>query len=100
GGAAEMIAPGQNGFLFPVGDTPALVDRLATLADRAVSRRMGHAARATVEARFSEQEMVDRYERLLLELCGAPAGAGSAADGTDRSRQTLRRGRALAARRW
>ena len=69
GGAAEMITPGRNGFLFPVGDTRALVDKLAILADRTVSRRMGNEARATVEARFSERAMVDRYERTLLDLC-------------------------------
>lgn len=70
GGAAEMIVPGQNGFLFPAGDTRAYADRLAMLADPAVARRMGEAARALVESRFSEEVMVDRYERLLLELCG------------------------------
>lgn len=70
GGAAEMIRPGDNGFLFPVGDTHAFVDRLASLADPQVSRRMGNRARALVESRFSESAMVDRYERLLLELCG------------------------------
>jgi L-malate glycosyltransferase len=68
GGAAEMIVPGQNGFLFPVGDTRAYADRLAMLADPAVARRMGDAARALVESRFSEEAMVDRYERLLLDL--------------------------------
>jgi len=71
GGAAEMIVPGRDGFLFPVGDTRALVDKLAVLADRTVCRRMGHEARATVEARFSERAMVDRYERTLLDLCRA-----------------------------
>jgi len=71
GGAAEMIVPGRDGFLFPVGDTRALVDKLAILADRTVCRRMGHEARATVEARFSERAMVDRYERTLLDLCRA-----------------------------
>lgn len=69
GGAAEMIVPGRNGFLFPVGDTRAFVDKLAVLANRAVSRRMGSHAREAVEARFSEKAMVDRYEKLLLELC-------------------------------
>lgn len=73
GGAAEMIAPGRNGFLFPAGDTKALVDRLAILADRAVSRRMGREARATAETLFSEKTMVDRYDRLLLEVCGGAA---------------------------
>jgi len=69
GGAAEMIRPGENGFLFPVGDTEALVDRLARLSHRADRERMGRKARETVEARFSERAMVDRYERLLLDLC-------------------------------
>jgi glycosyltransferase involved in cell wall biosynthesis len=69
GGAAEMIRPGENGFLFPVGDTEALVDRLTRLSDRADRERMGRKARETVEARFSERAMVDRYERLLLDLC-------------------------------
>jgi glycosyltransferase involved in cell wall biosynthesis len=68
GGAAEMIRPGREGFLYPVGDTGALVGRLAVLADAAMRGRMGAKARDTVEAQFSEQAMVDRYERLLIEL--------------------------------
>jgi L-malate glycosyltransferase len=76
GGAAEMIVPGRNGFLFPAGDTRALVQRLALLAERALRERMGNEARAVVKSLFSEKVMVDRYERLLLELCGArPAAA-------------------------
>ena len=71
GGAAEMIVPGENGFLFPVGDTRAFVDRLAILANPGVARRMGGNARALVESRFSEKTMVDRYEQMLLALCGA-----------------------------
>jgi glycosyltransferase involved in cell wall biosynthesis len=76
GGAAEMIDPGHNGFLFPVGDGRALVDRLSILADRGVSARMGRNAREVVERRFSERTMVDRYERLVLELAG-PGAAGA-----------------------
>jgi glycosyltransferase involved in cell wall biosynthesis len=75
GGASEMIIPGHNGFLFRVGDTRELVHTLAILADPAVSRSMGDNARELVERRFSENTMVDRYERLLLQLCGAGAGA-------------------------
>jgi glycosyltransferase involved in cell wall biosynthesis len=75
GGAAEMIRPGENGFLFPVGDTAALVDRLGRLVDRSDRERMGKKARETVETRFSERAMVERYERMLLELCGAHSGA-------------------------
>ena len=77
GGAAEMIRPGEDGFLFPVGDTGALVDRLARLTDPAQRKRMGNQARARVEAMFSEKTMVDRYEQLLADLCAnrSPAAA-------------------------
>jgi glycosyltransferase involved in cell wall biosynthesis len=68
GGAAEMIAHGCDGYLFPVGDTPALVERLAELAVPARRKRMGAAARASVVSRFAEQAMVERYEQLFLEL--------------------------------
>ena len=73
GGAAELIVAGRNGFLFPAGDTKAFVDALAMLSDRALSTRMGREARATVETLFSETAMVDRYEALLLKLCGPGA---------------------------
>jgi len=68
GGAAEMIEPGRNGYLFAPGDTPALVERLTQLADPALRRRMAAPARATVELRFSERAMVERYETGLEEL--------------------------------
>ena len=78
GGAAEMIRPGEDGFLFPVGDTGALVERLARLADPAQRERMGNQARARVEALFSEKTMVDRYEELLVNLCWVRSGATAA----------------------
>ena len=65
GGAAEMIRSGQEGYLFPVGDTQILAERLAMLADRKFASSMGARARECVEARFSERTMVDRYEDLL-----------------------------------
>lgn len=68
GGAAEVIRPGREGFLFPVGDTPALVEHLAVLAHPGVRAPMGVNARERVEAQLSESAMVDRYEKLLSEL--------------------------------
>ena len=79
GGAAEMIRSGENGFLFPVGDTAALVDRLARLADPDERERMGRRARASVEALFSETAMVDRYEKLLVDLCRVSPGSRAVA---------------------
>lgn len=68
GGAPEMIRPGHEGELFPVRDTAAFVDRLLRLHDAPTRLRMGAIARETVEARFSEAAMIDRYERLLMEV--------------------------------
>ncbi len=76
GGAAELIVPGSNGFLFPVGDTEDFADKLALLADRAVSVGMGKAARKVVETSFSERAMVDRYEKVLLQTLIRPRIAG------------------------
>jgi len=67
GGGADMIRPGREGFLFPVGDTAALVERLTALADPQLRRQMGAQARATVETHFSERAMVDRYESRLQD---------------------------------
>ena len=75
GGAAEMISPGKNGFLFPVGDTKALVSRLFVLAKGSLATQMGRTARAIAEARFSETVMVDRYERMLLQVCSKRSSA-------------------------
>ena len=68
GGAAEMIRPGHDGFLFPPGDTGRLVDCLAALADTEKRIALGRNARQTVESRFSERAMVERYEASLKEL--------------------------------
>lgn len=81
GGAAEMILPGRNGYLFPAGDTGALAGKLALLAERAVSRSMGENARQVVRRHFSEKTMVDRYEQLLLELGGKPSAREAPAAG-------------------
>jgi glycosyltransferase involved in cell wall biosynthesis len=68
GGAAEMIQSGHDGGLFPVADTARLVDHLAALADPVRRLRMGENARATVERRFSERAMVERYEQMLAGI--------------------------------
>ena len=77
GGAAEMIHSGQDGWLFPVGDTDTLVDRLAVLADPVVRARMGENARVSVASRFSERAMVERYEELLFEICATRSKRGA-----------------------
>jgi len=68
GGAAELIAHGEDGYLFPVGDTAALVERLARLTEAQWRDSMGRAARRKVERQFSERAMVERYESLLAGI--------------------------------
>jgi glycosyltransferase involved in cell wall biosynthesis len=65
GGAAEMIRPGVNGYLFPVGDTAALVACVDRLRDREACRRMGLAARRIVEAEFTPEKMIDQYKTIF-----------------------------------
>ncbi|HUO44269.1 MAG TPA: glycosyltransferase family 4 protein [Burkholderiales bacterium] len=68
GGASEMIVDGENGFLFPAGDTESLVEKLAILSDRCIAVSMAVNARKIVEENFSEGKMIDRYESLLSEI--------------------------------
>lgn len=68
GGAAELVTHGEDGFLFPVGDTPALVAALEQLAQAEPRKRFGDKARAKVEARFAERTMVERFEALFVAL--------------------------------
>lgn len=76
GGAAEMIFPGHNGYLFRAGNTGELVYRLLLLAERPLGERMGAAARSLMVSSFSENVMVDRYENVFFDVCAnrpAPA---------------------------
>ena len=77
GGAAEIIHPGYNGFLFRVNDTAALVEHLARLTNRDDRQSIGAHARLIVEKRFSEHRMIESYESLLLELTADSNDRGS-----------------------
>lgn len=71
GGAAEMIIPGHNGYLFQAGNTGEFVHRLLELSEPKLAEKMGTAARELVERVFSESVMVDRYENLLMDTCAS-----------------------------
>jgi glycosyltransferase involved in cell wall biosynthesis len=70
GGAAELVEPGVNGYLFPAGDVNALAQCLQAMADRSLCTRMGRAARQRVERLFSEDAMRARYVELIEGLLG------------------------------
>jgi glycosyltransferase involved in cell wall biosynthesis len=70
GGAAEIIADGQDGLLAPAGDPDALAAILLRLLDDPGERdRLGQAARRTVARRYQVQAHVQAvlsfYERVL-----------------------------------
>jgi glycosyltransferase involved in cell wall biosynthesis len=68
GGACEQIEPGVTGYLFSPRDIGGLVDHLRRLQNPDLRERLGQAARRKVEASFTVEQMVARYEELLLEV--------------------------------
>jgi len=72
GAVAEIVRDGLTGFVVPIGDRGALIDRArALLADVELRQRVGSAARRDVETRFAVPRMVDEtlalYRAVLAE---------------------------------
>jgi glycosyltransferase involved in cell wall biosynthesis len=80
-GSAEIVRDGVNGFVVPARDADALAARLETLLSGAdLRRRMGAAARATVEGRTWETYGDERRDLVYAPLLGATkAGAVASA---------------------
>ncbi len=67
-GARDIISPGRNGWLVPVGDAEVMAERMTQLAtDPALRASMASVAIDDAKP-FSATEMVARLERLYLEL--------------------------------
>ncbi len=66
GGAAEMVFPGENGYLFPPSDTKTLVAILEELIHRpGLCATMGQKARTVAMENFGFEHMADQYESFL-----------------------------------
>ncbi|NEX94402.1 glycosyltransferase family 4 protein [Caulobacter sp. 17J65-9] len=61
GGASEIITDGVNGYLFPAGDTAALVERLEKLMSPTERSPMRAAARRIASEKFAYKRMADAY---------------------------------------
>jgi sugar transferase (PEP-CTERM/EpsH1 system associated) len=68
GGLAEVVEEGKTGLLAPAGDHAALARDLLRLAeDPGLRAEMGRRGRERAFARFSEDQMVERYRQLYNE---------------------------------
>jgi len=68
GGARELVTPGVNGDVYPVGDVQALAHALARRVEPAVRQREGQAGLARVRALWDAPRMAQRYQEALLGL--------------------------------
>ena len=69
GGLPDLVRDGENGFLVPPRDPPALADALAKLLrDRELRVRMGERGRERQRSEFDHDTMIDKIEELYEEL--------------------------------
>jgi glycosyltransferase involved in cell wall biosynthesis len=73
GSRRELVNEGETGLLYRVGDVSQLVTAITYLAARPeLSRQMGHAGRALVEKKYSQEEhfqsLTKIYESLVSQL--------------------------------
>lgn len=69
GGIVDMVVHGETGLLVPAHDVAALARAMQRLIDDPVLRdRLGQAARDRVEQRYTESQVVPRFERMYRVL--------------------------------
>lgn len=74
GGAAEIVANGETGFLIPTGDIEAMASAVCRLLDDpALRQRMGEAGRRRVEERYTIQRHVDSVFQVYQEILEQPS---------------------------
>ena len=68
-GADEQVVWDRNASQFDFSDSRQLAEHLeALLADDDLRRRMGAASRAVYDCHLTNEDMLDRYERLILNV--------------------------------
>jgi glycosyltransferase involved in cell wall biosynthesis len=88
-GPRDILTPGVDGLVVPQGDLDAFAAALdALLRDEELRRRLGRNARRTVEDRYLESAVTDRWLEVFEAAAGGPQRAGS-----NTSLPTVRRSR-------
>ncbi|HTK78629.1 MAG TPA: glycosyltransferase [Gemmataceae bacterium] len=68
-GVNEQVVWGHNALRFEMGDSRQLADHLERLlADDALRQRMAECSRAVYDCHLTCEEMLERYERLILNV--------------------------------
>jgi glycosyltransferase involved in cell wall biosynthesis len=69
GGSVELVVDGENGLAFEPGDARQLAQQIRRLwTDPALAKRLGQAARTTIERRFTMDQMTSQVENYLAPL--------------------------------
>ena len=79
GANGELVDDGVSGRLVPAADSDALGQAIGGyFADAALATRAGQASRQRVEARFSLERMIERYDDLYTRMLAPRATHGDA----------------------
>ena len=74
-GGADLFTDGIEGFIVPIRDPDALLNRMQRLADDpALQQRMSEAALLRVRSLGGWKKYGDLWEQLLLNLTNTPTG--------------------------
>jgi glycosyltransferase involved in cell wall biosynthesis len=74
GGIADIIVPGRNGFIIPVGDVSAVSEAIATaLGDAERRQAMGVQSRLLAEERFDLQKNARKTLGYLKQIARNPS---------------------------
>ncbi len=78
GGIPEIVVDGESGLLVPMGDATGMADAIVRLlADPALRRALGEAARARVVDRFTVQQTARGVEAVYDQMLGRPRPQGT-----------------------
>lgn len=66
GGIPDLIKDGQNGFLFEVGNSNELAEKLRTLLNnKALAIEMGKRGREFIQSKFSNEKYIQNYIQMI-----------------------------------
>ena len=65
GGPKDIITDGVNGFLVPVGDASALLERVEYLLDNVAARERIRAAGLQTAAQFTWDKCIEKFDNAL-----------------------------------